>query len=153
MKKLLISIVLLLGFVGSLAFAQELDPRQNERYNKLSQEIRCVVCQSEPVATSSAKIAADMRDVIKEHILKGESDSEIRKFFATHYGEYVLLRPQLSVATIALWASPFVLLILGGAVVLILMGKLKSEPEVIPNETIPSEYDAEALAALKEIEK
>lgn len=155
MKKFFSSIILLLGFVAVNAFAQDLDPKQNERYNNLAQEIRCVVCQSEPVATSSAKIAADMRDVIKEHILKGESDNQIRKYFANHYGEYVLLRPQLSAATIALWASPFILLIMGGAVILLLMGKLKSTPEAIPPESIPTktEEDAEALAALKELEE
>ena len=158
MKKLIASLIMLFGLVATSAFAQsleqkQLDPKQNERYNNLAQEIRCVVCQSEPVATSSAKIAADMRDVIKEHILKGESDNQIRKYFANHYGEYVLLRPQLGATTIALWAAPFILLIMGGAVILLLMGKLKSTPETIPPESIPTEEDAEALAALKELEE
>ncbi len=106
--------LILLSLIAIPAFAQDLSPRDEARFNELGKEIRCVVCQSEPVATSSAKIAQDMRAVIKERIKAGDSDSEIRKYFADHYGEFVLLRPVLNSATILLWLAPFALLALGG---------------------------------------
>ena len=126
----------------------DLSPSQEARFNKLALEIRCVVCQSEPVATSSAKIAADMRDVIKERILLGENDTQVRNYFASHYGEYVLLRPQFGTATIALWVAPFVLLGLGVFMIFLLTGKAKSTPEIYPND----DYELDAKNALDELE-
>lgn len=109
MRGLILSLLLL----ASPAMAQDLSPNDEARFNELGKEIRCVVCESEPVATSSAKIAQDMREVIKDRIKAGDSDNEIREYFADHYGEFVLLRPTLNSATIALWLAPFLLLLLG----------------------------------------
>ena len=132
-----------LVFTFSPSFAQtQMTPAQEQRYNQLGQEIRCVVCQSEPVATSSAKIAQDMRDVIKARIIAGDSDSQVRQYFADHYGEYVLLRPQINSATWALWLAPFLLLFLGGFVV---SGYFRQKTPNISGD------DEAALKALDEI--
>lgn len=133
MKKLIIAFLI---FIASPVFAQELIPKQEERYNALGREIRCVVCQSEPVATSSAKIAIDMRDVIKERILAGDSDTQIRKYFADHYGEYVLLRPQVNKVTYLLWLAPILLLVFGVFFALKNIGNKKTEEVTLSDDEL-----------------
>lgn len=131
---------------------QNLNQEQQERYDKLALEIRCVVCQSEPVATSSAKIALDMRDVIKEHILMGESDDQIRAFFAKQYGEYVLLRPQVNSATYILWGAPLALLVIGGGLFFMFINNKAKYGKADDRNTNNEINDDEALKALKDIE-
>lgn len=128
--------------------AQTMDAAQSERFNKLALEIRCVVCQSEPVATSQAKIAIDMRDVIKARILAGDNDKQVRQYFADHYGEYVLLRPQVNSATLLLWGMPIFLLLAGGLVLIAFFRTARKPAEKLDEDEI-----AAALAALKTLEK
>lgn len=89
------------------------DPSMEVRAQALELEIRCVQCQSEPIAQSTAEIAVDMRALIRERIAAGDTDAEIRGFFRQRYGDFVLFRPPFDVRTWALWASPFGLLIAG----------------------------------------
>jgi len=88
------------------------DPAQEARAQALEREIRCVQCQNEPIAQSTADMAADMRVLVRERIAAGESDGEIRAFFRQRYGDFVLFRPPWDARTWALWAAP--LLLLGG---------------------------------------
>ncbi len=88
------------------------DPAQEARAQSLENEIRCVQCENEPIAQSTAEIAADMRRLVRERIAAGDSDVEIRAFFRRRYGDFVLFRPPFDARTWALWAAP---LLLGGA--------------------------------------
>lgn len=88
------------------------DPAQEARAQSLDLEIRCVQCENEPIAQSTAEIAGDMRALVRERIAAGDSDEEIRAFFRRRYGDYVLFRPPFDARTWALWAAP---LLLGGA--------------------------------------
>lgn len=88
------------------------DPAQETRAQALDLEIRCVQCENEPIAQSTAEIAGDMRALVRERIAAGDSDEEIRAFFRRRYGDYVLFRPPFDARTWALWAAP---LLLGGA--------------------------------------
>ena len=88
------------------------DPAQEARAQSLENEIRCVQCENEPIAQSTAEIAADMRTLVRERIAAGDSDAEIRAFFRRRYGDFVLFRPPFDARTWALWAAP---LLLGGA--------------------------------------
>jgi cytochrome c-type biogenesis protein CcmH len=88
------------------------DPSQEARAQSLDLEIRCVQCENEPIAQSTADIAADMRALVRERIAAGDSDDEIRAFFRRRYGDFVLFRPPFDARTWALWAAP---LLLGGA--------------------------------------
>ena len=104
--------------IGALLFALQLgaevpldSPRLEERAQSLMREIRCVVCENEPVSQSTADIAVDMRKSIREQIEQGKSDQEIRTFFSDRYGNYVLLRPPAGGMGILLWLFPFALLI------------------------------------------
>ena len=88
------------------------DPAQETRAQALDLEIRCVQCENEPIAQSTAEIAGDMRALVRERIAAGDSDEQIRAFFRRRYGDYVLFRPPFDARTWALWAAP---LLLGGA--------------------------------------
>lgn len=89
------------------------DPGQEARANALEMEIRCVQCQNEPIAQSTADIAADMRVLVRERIAAGDSDDQIRAFFRQRYGDFVLFRPPFDARTWLLWASPLLLMAAG----------------------------------------
>jgi cytochrome c-type biogenesis protein CcmH len=80
------------------------DPALEARAQALGAEIRCVVCENEPVSRSNAPMAIDMRRAIRARVAAGDDDDQVREYFAERYGEFVLLRPRLSAQTLALWA-------------------------------------------------
>lgn len=91
------------------------DTQQEARAQALMRELRCVVCQNEPVSQSTADMAVDARRSIRRQIAEGASDEEVRAYFVSRYGQYVSFRPPLDGWGIALWALPFALI--GGAAV------------------------------------
>jgi cytochrome c-type biogenesis protein CcmH len=99
---------------AALAAAPLADTAQERRAVALDQEIRCVVCENEPIAQSTADIAGDMRTLVRERIEAGDSDAQIRDYFRARYGDFVLLRPPFDARTWALWGAPLALLLLGG---------------------------------------
>ena len=108
------SLILALAAAASVALA---DPAEEARAQSLEREIRCVVCQNEPIAQSTAEIAGDMRALVRERIEAGDTDAEIRGFFRERYGDFVLLRPPVDERTWLLWGGPLLLLLAGlGAV-------------------------------------
>jgi cytochrome c-type biogenesis protein CcmH len=93
------------------------DPAVEKRLEKLSKELRCLVCQNETLADSRADLADDLREEIREQIRAGKTDQEIIAFLTQRYGEFILYRPPVKPTTYLLWFGPFVLL-LGGLVIL-----------------------------------
>ncbi len=91
------------------------DPAAERRAQAMFMEIKCVVCQGEPIAQSGAEVAADMRIRIREEIARGKSDAQIRADFADRYGEAVLLRPRSKGVGALLWAFPFAAILAGAA--------------------------------------
>jgi cytochrome c-type biogenesis protein CcmH len=120
MKRLTLLFVLLLA-AGAAALAQEPlvfdDAAQDERYNALTLELRCTVCQNQSLADSDAPLAQDLRAEIYEMMMAGRSDDEIKTFMIERYGDFVLYRPPMQGNTIALWVLPLVLLFFGALVV------------------------------------
>lgn len=105
------------------------DPAQEMRAQALMREVRCVACENEPVSQSSAPIAEDMRARIREMVAEGATDAEIRDWFVSRYGEFVLFRPPArDLASWLLWGFPFILLGAGAVigVVLAMNAKRKS---------------------------
>src|SRR5262245_41674293 len=90
------------------------DPVLDARYRALTREIRCPKCLNENIAESKAPVAADLRREVRRLIAEGASDDEVKTFLSSRYGEFVLYRPRLTPTTFAVWAAPFVLLVLGG---------------------------------------
>jgi cytochrome c-type biogenesis protein CcmH len=89
------------------------DAEQEARYHELITLLRCPKCLNVNLAGSDAQIASDMRAKIREQLAEGLSDEEIKAFWVARYGEFVLYRPRMSAATVALWFGPLALLIAG----------------------------------------
>ena len=92
------------------------DPALQERYLALTHEIRCVVCQGESIADSNADLAADFRRQVREMLVAGKSDQEVRDFMVARYGESILYNPPFNARTAWLWLAPGILLIVGAIV-------------------------------------
>jgi cytochrome c-type biogenesis protein CcmH len=102
---------LLLLFCG-LAAAQE-DPALEKRVHDLSSELRCLVCQNQTLADSSAPLAVDLRNQVREQLKSGKSERDVIDFLVARYGDFVLYRPPLQANTVLLWLGPFLLLAAG----------------------------------------
>ena len=98
---------------------QMADEAMETRARALYRDLRCVVCQSQSIDESNAPLAADMRAVVRERLLAGDSDAEVRTWLQTRYGDYVLMTPPLQVNTLLLWLLPAILLVGGGVLVVI----------------------------------
>ena len=92
------------------------DPAIEARLQRLSTELRCLVCQNETLADSRAELANDLRREIRGMMKAGRSDQEITEFLVARYGDFVLYRPPLKSATLPLWIGPFVFLAAGVAI-------------------------------------
>jgi cytochrome c-type biogenesis protein CcmH len=94
------------------------NPAQEARARALFRQVRCLVCQNESIDDSDADLAEDLRRIVRKQVSAGRSDAEVKAFLVQRYGEFVLMRPAFSAANAALWLSPFVVIGLGGVVVL-----------------------------------
>lgn len=131
MKLLLASILIAIAAGAPLD-----DPAEELRAQALMREVRCVACENEPVSQSSAPIAEDMRTRIREMVAEGATDTEIRDWFVSRYGEFVLFRPPArDPASWLLWTLPFILLGAGVAVGVVLATNAKRKTgEVEPED-------------------
>ncbi len=114
-KALVLAFLLLLGSAASgrqAAPAAE-DPALEQRVNALSNELRCLVCQNETIAVSSAPLAIDLKNQVREQMKQGTSDREILDFMVARYGDFVLYRPPFKASTLLLWLGPLLLLAAG----------------------------------------
>lgn len=119
MRRLTLALALVLAPFAAWAISpDELlpDPADEARARAISAELRCVVCQSESIDESNAEIAKDLRKLVRERIVAGDSDDEVLDFVVDRYGEFVLFRPPLTAANAPLWFAGPVLLIFGLAV-------------------------------------
>jgi cytochrome c-type biogenesis protein CcmH len=84
-----------------------------KRVATLAHELRCLVCQNQTLADSSAPLAVDLRNQIREQLKAGASERDVIEFMVARYGDFVLYRPPFKATTLALWLGPFLLLGLG----------------------------------------
>lgn len=85
----------------------------DERAQRLSAELRCMVCQNQTVADSQAELAMQLKREVRQQLARGASDQQVRDFMVQRYGDFVLYRPPLNDATVWLWGGPVLLLSLG----------------------------------------
>lgn len=93
------------------------DPRLEARARSLSAELRCLVCQNQSIDDSNAPLARDLRLLVRERLLAGDSDAAVRAFVVARYGSFVLLRPPLTASTLLLWLTPVLILTIAGGLV------------------------------------
>jgi cytochrome c-type biogenesis protein CcmH len=87
------------------------DPVLEKRLVLISEELRCLVCQNESLASSRAELANDLREEVRKLITQNLSDQQIKDYLVTRYGDFVLYRPQVKPLTWVLWFGPFLLLV------------------------------------------
>ena len=90
------------------------DPALEARARAISKELRCVVCQNQTIDESDATLAADLRIIVRERLVAGDSDEEVKAWIVARYGDYVLMRPPFRAETVMLWLGPALVLLLGG---------------------------------------
>jgi cytochrome c-type biogenesis protein CcmH len=90
------------------------DPALEHRARELSAELRCMVCQNQSIDDSDADLARDLRVLVRERLVAGDSDTQVLDYVVSRYGEFVLLKPRLSLRNALLWGAPLLLLLIGG---------------------------------------
>jgi cytochrome c-type biogenesis protein CcmH len=113
MKRLLIILFLLSVNSYAVDTRQLSDPKQQESYEILTKELRCLVCQNQTIADSNAELAADLRRQVYEMLEKGKSREEIVQFMTDRYGDFVLYKPAFAGKTTLLWIAPVIFLLMG----------------------------------------
>ncbi len=127
------------------------DPALEQRVMALSNELRCLVCQNQTIADSSAPLAEDLRNQVREKMRQGASDSQIIDFMVERYGDFVLYRPPVKATTLLLWFGPLLLLLAG---LLVLLRRLLRRRPAQDVEMTPAERSRVAeLLAGKEAER
>lgn len=91
------------------------DPVLEKRARDISSGLRCLVCQNQSIDDSDAQLAKDLRLLVRERLVAGDSDEQVQDFLVQRYGEFVLLKPAFKAHTLLLWLTPVLVLVLGGA--------------------------------------
>jgi cytochrome c-type biogenesis protein CcmH len=151
MRAAALSLALALPLGG--AFAREAapaaeDPVLEARMVKIAEELRCLVCQNQTIASSNAGLAVDLRNQVREMLRRGDTDQQIIDYMTARYGDFVLYRPPLKGSTTLLWFGPGVLLV-GGLLTLFVVLRRRSrmdpalfepEPDDAGDGTPPSSH-------------
>ncbi|HCE41247.1 MAG: cytochrome C biogenesis protein [Alcanivorax sp.] len=117
---MLLTLLLAAPLQAAIDLYQFDDTAQQDRFHRLTEELRCPKCQNQSIADSDAEIARDMRERVARMIREGRSNEEIVQFFVARYGDFVSYRPPVNERTAILWVGPVALLILGGLGILLL---------------------------------
>ena len=114
MKHLIVISIMLFASIVMAVEPYEILPDHalEERARDISKGLRCPVCQNESIDESSAEIAADLRVLVRERLVAGDSDQEVVDYVVTRYGEFVLLKPSISGVNLFLWAVPPLMLLI-----------------------------------------
>jgi len=115
-------------------------PELQQRYLGLTHELRCMQCQNEAIADSPVSLAADLRRQVKEMLLAGKSDDDVRDYMVARYGDFILFRPRVAARTIWLWAAPGVLLLIGAAVA---VHVTRQRATMVDQDTDPVDEDSQ----------
>lgn len=104
------------------------DPQQQALYEQITAEVRCLVCQNQAIADSTAPLAADLRREIRRMIIAGDDEDRIKDFLVDRYGGYVLYKPRFQAWNTVIWLAPAALLIIG----LIAVARFASKRAAMP---------------------
>ncbi len=111
MRQRYVLITLILLSLSSMAFSAPLTEDEIQvKVREISKTLRCAVCQSESVWESNAELALQMRAIVRERVIAGESGDEIRAYFISRYGDFIVLKPQVKGINQVIWFGPFILL-------------------------------------------
>jgi cytochrome c-type biogenesis protein CcmH len=126
------------------------DPALEARARELSKELRCLVCQNQSIDESDADLAKDLRLLVRERLLAGDSDEAVLTYLTDRYGAFVRLRPPFTAATVALWVAPIVAVLIAiGAAIVYLRGR-RTPPGEATRLSEDEERALEELLAARE---
>lgn len=128
MKRLLVVFFLILSpaAVIALDYQRFSNPEQQEAYESLTSELRCLVCQNQTIADSNAELAGDLRRQVYEMLQQGKTREEVIEFMTQRYGDFVLYKPPFKGKTSLLWIAPVVFLLIGLITVGLLIQRKKT---------------------------
>ncbi len=126
------------------------DPVLEQRARDISANVRCVVCQNEPIDSSNAGVARDLRILIRERLVAGNTDAEIYDFLVARYGDFVLFRPPLKPSTYLLWGAPILILLIGASAVVLTLTRTRKAAAA---EGLSAEEQARLDALLEQDKK
>ncbi len=132
MKALALAAMIALGAAPALAIGvgEALDdPVLEARARALGKVLRCLVCQNQSIDDSDADLARDLRRLVRERLVSGESDVEIKAYLVSRYGDFILLKPPFKAKTYALWLGPAVILLLAGGGAALYLRRQARRPE------------------------
>ncbi len=146
MKYLLMLLICILPTFSYAGEARDMadDPVLEKRMVGLAENLRCLVCQNESLASSRSDLAKDLRQEVRDQMKKGMTDQEIIDYLVSRYGDFVLFDPPMKSYTLLLWYGPFALLLIGLVGLIWQMRKRKTQ---IPEASLSAE-DAQRAAAL-----
>ncbi len=148
-KYALLAFLCLAPFAAWAEQAKDLaeDPVVEKRMVKLAENLRCLVCQNESLASSHAELAEDLRKEVREMIKKGMTDKEITDYLVARYGDFVLYEPPMKASTVLLWVGPFALLLIGAGV---LVYQVRRRKQAVPEPELSAEAQQRAAALLND---
>ena len=113
----------------------------------LAENLRCLVCQNESLASSHAELAEDLRREVREQMAKGKNDQEIIDYLVARYGDFVLYKPPVKSYTVLLWFGPFALLLIGAGM---LVFQLRKRRRTVQESELTPEAQQRAASLLNE---
>jgi cytochrome c-type biogenesis protein CcmH len=149
MKKILILLFCLLPTFSFAGEAKDLaaDPVLEKRMIGLAENLRCLVCQNESLASSHAELAEDLRREVREQMAQGKNDQEIMDYLVARYGDFVLYKPPVKSYTALLWFGPFALLLIALGV---LVYQLRKRRQTVQESVLTPEAQQRAASLLNE---
>ena len=124
------------------------DPKLEERARLLSRDLRCPVCQNQSIDDSNADLSKDLRRLVRERLVAGDSNDQVKEYLQQRYGDYILLTPPVKKSTYILWFAPFLFLIAGGAGYYVFLRRRAQTPpqDIAAAEDLLSDAEQKALA-------
>lgn len=136
MKPVTFLLLMLFGFLQPVTVIAGIEAHeftsaeQEQQYNKLVNELRCLVCQNQNLSGSNSELAQDLRKEVYGMIKKGDTDAEIIDFMVARYGDFVLYNPPFKPITFLLWIGPFAILIIAVLLLVVLIRKNKNKKSI-----------------------
>ena len=110
-------IILLVASQSIFASEKQIDPKE------IQKNLRCLVCQGQSISDSNSEFAITLKIVVRDLIDQGKSEKEIYNFLSDKYGDWILYKPKLNLENFLLWSLPYIILLLGGLIILYLIRK------------------------------
>jgi cytochrome c-type biogenesis protein CcmH len=118
------------------------DPALEARARTISSQLRCLVCQNESIDDSNADLAREIRLIVRERLVAGDTDEQVMQYLVDRYGEFVLLKPVFAPHTLILWTAAPIVLVIGGIAIVLAARRKRASAEPQETELTPDEQRA-----------